>query len=291
MSTGVLWVNGQYLERSQPAVRGDDRGLLYGDGFFDTLRVHGGVPFRLAQHLERLGRSCKHFGIDVTLSLEDTREVLAELLARNDLTDAYARISVTRGGHTGQLGLPASWAPTVLIEVRPLVVPPIERYQQGLRLHVSSVRLDRSHPLAGHKSLNYMSFLLAREEARREGADEALLLDISGQVVEAATSNVFCVRSGDVHTPTLESGALPGITRRAVLELCRAERIPCGEVPLTLNEMVKSDEVFLTNSLVEIIPVAALQNHVFADPIPAPLTHTLQDLYHQLVQRETVGQC
>lgn len=287
VSDRFLWVNGQYADREEPALRADDRGLLYGDGFFDTLRVYGGVPFRLGQHLERLRRSCTHFGIQVALDEGHVCGVLGELLSRNGLTDAYFRTTVTRGVHTGEPGLPASEASTVVMEVRPLVTPPEELYRRGLRLRVSSVRLDPEHPLAGHKSLNYLSFLLARAEARREGADEALLLDVGGRVAEAATSNISCVRGGKLVTPTLSSGALPGITRQVVLELCQAAGIAQAERPLMLSELAKSDEVFLTNSLIEIMPVAALEQHHLAGPVPGPVTRRLQDLYRQLVGRET----
>jgi branched-chain amino acid aminotransferase len=219
-------VNGEYLERDRPALRADDRGLLYGDGFFETVRVYGGVAFRLAQHLNRLRRSCRHFSMACPLGEDDALRVVAELLSRNGLSDAYLRVTVTRGVHDGELGLPASSSPTVVMELRPLRVPPAGLYRRGVRLHVSSFRVDPGHPLAGHKSLNYLPFLAARDEACRLGADEALLLSVGGQVVEAATSNLFCVRNGEVHTPPLASGALPGITRQAVLELSQAEGVP-----------------------------------------------------------------
>jgi len=286
MDGSFLWVNGRYLERSQPALRADDRGLLYGDGFFDTLRLYGGVPFHLDRHLRRLARSCACFGIEVCLDEAEVRDILGELISRNGLVDASARITVTRGVHTGELGLPTSSTPTVVVQVRPLVTPTIEQYQQGLRLHVSSVRVDEGHPLAGHKSLNYMAFLAAREEARRQGVDEALVLDTGGRVAEAGTSNVFCVRGGQVQTPTLASGALPGITRETVLGICRSQDIPCAEVSLTLSDLAKSDEMFLTNSLVEIIPVAAVEKHPFTDPMPGPVTHALQGFFDELLQRE-----
>ena len=287
MAERVLWVNGRYVSGDEPAVRADDRGLLYGDGFFETVRLYGKEPFRLSEHLERLRRSCARFGISLGLTEEAVRGVLAELLFCTGLSKTSARITVTRGPHTGDLGLPASSAPTAIIEVRPLVLPPPQWYERGLRLHVSEFAVSPQHPLAGHKSLNYFIFLAARDAARRAGADEALLLDPTGQVVEAATSNIFCVRKGLLRTPPLDSGALPGVTRRAVLELCHAEGLPCREVPLPLKEVATSDEVFLTNSLVELLPVAAIEDHRMPAGAPGPVTSTLQRLYRQLVERET----
>jgi branched-chain amino acid aminotransferase len=287
MAERVLWVNGRYVSCDEPAVRADDRGLLYGDGFFETVRLYGKVPFRLCDHLERLRHSCAKFGITVDLAEEDVCRVLTELLCRNRLSEASARITVTRGAHTGDLGLPASSRATAIIEVRPLVLPPRQWYERGLRLHVSEFPVSPRHPLAGHKSLNYFIFLAARDAARRAGADEALLLDPAGQVVEAATSNIFSVRQGVVRTPPLDSGALPGITRQAILELCRAEGLPCQEVTLPLAEVTTSDEVFLTNSLVEVLPVASIDDHRLPADVPGPVTSALQRFYRQLVERET----
>jgi branched-chain amino acid aminotransferase len=287
MGAPILWVNGRYVSRDEPVVRADDRGLLYGDGFFDTVRLYRKVPFRLAQHLERLRRSCARFGIDVDLTEEAVCGVLTELLSRNGLSEASARITVTRGAHTGDLGLPASSCPTTIIEVRPLVPPPRQWYERGLRLHVSEFTVSAQHPLSGHKSLNYFLFRAARDAARRAGADEALVLDAAGQVVEAATSNIFCVRQGALRTPLLDSGALAGITRQAILDLCRAKGLACEEVALPLAEVVASDEVFLTNSLVEVLPVAAIDDHRLPTDVPGLVTTALQRLYRQLVERET----
>ena len=285
--TPVLWVNGEYVRREQPAVRADDRGLLYGDGFFDTLRVYSGVAFRLGPHLERLRRSCGRFGIDLRLTEAEAEEAIRELLGRGGLAEAAVRTTVTRGVHTGEIGLPPSSDPTIVIEARPLRTPPPDLYRRGCRLHVASFRLDPGHPLSGHKSLHYLPFLAAREEARRAGCDEALLLSTTGYLAEAATSNVFCVRQGRVLTPGLRAGALPGITRQTVIELCRQARIPCAEEDLTLTQAVKSDELFLTNSVMEIMPVCALQRHTVPGPVPGPLTGRLQDRYRKLVRKET----
>lgn len=285
--TPVLWVNGRYVAREEPALRADDRGLLYGDGFFDTLRVYSGAPFRLAAHLDRLRSSCERFGIDFGLSGAEAGGVIRELLERNHLDDAVVRTTVTRGVHTGVIGLPPSSEPTVIIEARPLGTPPEDLYRRGCTLHVASFRVDPAHPLSGHKSLHYLPYLAAREEARRAGCDEALLLSTTGYLAEAATSNLFCVREGWVLTPGLQSGALPGITRRVVIELCRRAHIPCAEEDLTLAQAVKSDELFLTNSVMEIMPVRALQKHTFPGAVPGPLTRRLQDLYRQLVREET----
>jgi len=287
MGAAVLWVNGQYVSRDEPAVRADDRGVLYGDGFFDTLRLYRRAPLRLSQHLERLRRSCHRFSITLDLAEGEVSDVLAELLSRSGLADASARITVTRGAHAGELGLPASSHPTVIVEVRPLVLPPRQWYEEGVRLHVAPFPVSAQHPLAGHKSLNYFLFLAARDAARRAGADEALLLDPGGHVVEAATSNVFCVRAGSLRTPPLEPGALPGVTRRAILHRCAAQGLACREVPLPLAEVAKSDEVFLTNSVAEVLPVAAIDDHRLPPAVPGPVTSTLQRLYRQLVERET----
>ena len=185
--------------------------------------------------------------------------------------------------------MPPSQRPTVVMEARPLVAPPEELHGRGLCLDVSAVRVDPEHPLAGHKSLNYVPFLWARAGARLHGADEALLLDARGQVVEAAASNAFCVRRGTVLTPPISSGALPGVTRQAVLEVCQSASIPHAERPITLGELAEADEVFLTNSLIEIVPVRAVGEHDLDEPVPGPLTCRLQGLYRELVERETAG--
>jgi branched-chain amino acid aminotransferase len=286
LAESIVWLNGRYLAADQPAVRVDDRGLLFGDGFFDTLRLYGGQPFRLGDHLQRLRESCAAFDIQFDLAEEDLRRVLAELSSRTGLVEAAARTTVTRGVHAGPLGLPNSTTPTVIVTLRPIALPEANTSSPGFRLHVASSRVDEEHPLASHKSLHYFLYLAAREEARRAGRDEALLLNTAGNVVEAAASNLFAVRDGRVLTPPLLSGALPGVTRQAVIEICAAEGIACSEEDLTLSQLVKSDELFLTNSLLEVMPVSGLRQHSFPGPVPGPVTRRLQDSYRQLVVRE-----
>ena len=273
----LVYLNGEFLPEDRASVSIFDRGLLYGDGLFETVRAYGGRLFRLDRHLERLADSARQIGLP---PIGDLSGPANELLARNSLADAYLRITVTRG--VG-LGLEATeTSPTVLIIARPLNLPPPETYARGYAVRIVPAEHARGAALPGLKSLCYLDKILARRRAREQGADEALLVNSAGALTEAAASNVFLVHNGRLVSPALDQGLLPGITRDAVIELARYVE----ETVVPAGLLRDAEECFLTNSIMEIMPVTRADDYLIGRGQPGPLTTQLRQAYAELVRRE-----
>jgi len=274
-------VNGQFVSVGSPGVAALDRGLLYGDGLFETIRAYDGVPFLFEAHIERLNRSAAELRICDGLDPSALRQDVEKLLARNGLRDAYLRITLTRGIHTGPLELQPAERPTTCVVARPLHLPPPERYDPGTRCVLASFRRSAESPLPRHKTLNYLENLLARTEARQRGADDAIFLNTRGEVAEATSSNIFLVLGGQLVTPSLEANILPGVTRAKVIELARDLGIEVLERQVWPYEFRGADEVFLTNSVAEILPVREVEGRTIGTGGPGPVTARLQTAYRE----------
>lgn len=243
------WIEGRIVPLRRPVLRSDDRALLYGLGVFETVRVYAGIPFDLEAHLARMRQTVRTLPIVAPdLSTRRVRRAIASLIRSNRIRgDAAVRITLT-GGPEGGRGL-------LLAHARPLLPDPDRLRARGIRLITAPWSRIPAGPLRGHKTLNYLEHFLARAHARRRHGDEALYLDPRGRVLEGSLSSVFAVRHGRVSTPPLESGILPGVTRGRVCRIVRALRIPLREEPMTLRDLLKADEVFITSSTNEVLPV------------------------------------
>ncbi len=281
------WVNGQLLRANEPALSVRDRGLLYGDGLFETLRAYDGVPFLLEEHLARLNASAGELRICDAVDAQAIAEGIAELLAHNELADAYIRITLTRGEHTGRLELEPAAEPTLIIVAQPLRPLPPSRYDPGSTAIVASVRQNAETPLPRHKTLNYLPNLLARTEARERGADEAILLNTRGEVAEAAASNIFLVLDGQLVTPSLDSNILPGITRAEVVALARAAGYNMCERSVAPAELSAAAELFLTNSVAELVPIREIAGRPVGRGRAGEVARHLLAAYRERVARYT----
>ena len=281
------FLNGDILDEASAAVSANDRGLLLGDGVFETLRAYGGTVFRLGAHLARLRDSAEFLRLPFGHSDEEIESAIAELLRRNDCPDAYVRVTVTRGTGAKGLRLDGDVTPTVLIQARTLQEYPPELYRHGVRLIVSKLSQNSGSPLPRHKTLSYLLYLLARQEAVDASAHGAILLNEKGQVTEEAAANLFLVRGGEIVTPPVHCGLLPGITRAAVVELAGAHGIPLHERSAAAGELFESDEVFLTNTLMEVLPVRSVDRRPVGTRTPGPVTERIRALYRQAVRDET----
>jgi branched-chain amino acid aminotransferase len=252
-----------------------DRGFLYGDSVFETVRTYGGEPFALVEHMARLSRSAARVGIAMPVSAADFGMELrvAVRAARN--TESYARAMLTRG--SGPVGLdPAlAGAPLRVVLVEPLVPLPAALYRDGIA--VVTVRTERAGDAAqGAKVGNYLASLLALKEARARGAHEAIILDAAGRVVEGTTSNVFIVRGqGELCTPPEQAGILAGITRAHLIELAAALGHPVHLGPLGPEDLASAAEVFISSSIREVVPVVKVDDHRIGDGHPGPVTRAL----------------
>ena len=280
-----VWVNGEVLRADAPALSARDRGLLYGDGLFETLRAYGGVPFLLDEHAARLNASAAALRMGAELDSAVLGDAIAGLLGLNELSDAYVRITLTRGPHAGRLELEPAREPTLVVVAQPLRPLPPSRYDPGSTAVVASIRQNADSPLPRHKTLNYLNNLLARTEAHDRGADEALLLNTRGEVAEAASSNLFLVLDGSLVTPSIEANILPGITRAEVLRLAGEAGKPTEERTVRPDELLAADEAFLTNSVAQIVPLRSIEGRPIGRGVPGEATRQLQATY-----RDRVGQ-
>ena len=283
--SGYVWLNGELLPRSEARVPIDDRGFLYGAACFETLRAYGGAIFRLDRHLDRLEAGLRAMGVEAPPRAE-LQAAIAATLEANALPEARVRLTVSAGSGGARPGLELGGAPLVLVTVQP-----VPEAQAPARALVARVTADRPLPFA--KTANYLGPLLALEEARRAGLDQALLLDLDGDVVEASTANVFAVLGGEggadlLVTPPLEAGALPGVTREAVLECARGLGIEAAERRLPLAELLAAREALLTNSIAGVQPLAEVRDgeRSYQFEAPGPVTRALIAAYREAVARE-----
>jgi len=255
----AVWLNGRIVRGESAVVSVFDRGARDGGGLFETLRVYAGKPFAWDRHMERLVLSAAELGFPVPPSPRRLREAVDEVLEACALTDAAVRITVTRGVAGGRPVRTGAW-----VEAEPLgsrlwpgarQLDPVDGGPLGGRAVLSLTPFTPGF-LGRHKTTSRLAWDLAREEARAAGADEALLVSPDGEVMEGAASNVFVVRSGgDLYTPPLSADILPGVTRATVLELCGPLGIIAHEAPIPLEMLRWASEVFLTNSVQEILPL------------------------------------
>ncbi len=275
-SNNYAYVNGRFVPEAEATVSIFDRGFLYGDGVFETMRVYDGQVFRLHEHLVRLFDALAHFKIESPLPAEELRTVCNVLVERNQVRNGFARVYATSGRN--QLG-----ATTVSQHGASLVATagPIEFESPQLRLIISSVRLDPA--LSRFKTANRLPYITARREAERAGASEAVLLNAAGRVAELSTSNLFVVKAGELFTPSATEGPLPGITRDVVLTLAGEMLLPTHEAMLGLQSLENADELFATNSLMEIVPVIQFKDRVLAK---GSVTERLENAYREFVRQE-----
>lgn len=282
----VVYLNGSLIPRSQATISVLDYGFLYGYGLFETMRAYGGQVFRLDSHLNRLASSAEILGLPVeTLELEGA---VMDTLRANQLGEARIRITISIGEGSMVPDPGTCDKPTVLILAQHYQPYPEAAYQKGFRAVVSSIRRNSQSPVPRLKSANFLESMLAKGEARAAGADDALFLNEKGLLAEASMSNIFLVTNGVLKTPGLDSGLLPGITREVVLELASGMGIRAIEQDTGLDELYQAEEAFLTNSMVEIMPLIEVDGKAIGSGRPGPLTERLMAAYKTLVM--TAGQ-
>lgn len=280
----IVYLNGSLIPRSQARISPLDYGFLYGFGLFETMRAYEGRVFRLDRHLNRLARSAEVLGLP--LPLTDLRSAVMATIQANQLGDARVRIAVSIG-EGGMVPDPSTCdQPTVLILAGHYQPYPEQVYEKGFRAIVSSIRRNSQSPLSRLKSANYLESMLARQEARAAGVDEALCLNEKGLLAEASMSNVFLVTNGTLSTPGPGSGILPGITREAILELASSLAISTLEDDIRLEELSQAQEAFLSNSLIEVMPLTEIDGKAVGSGRPGPFTRRLAAAYKKLVMTD-----
>jgi branched-chain amino acid aminotransferase len=278
-----VYIDGEYYPKSQAKISVYDHGLLYGDGVFEGIRAYNGVVFKLKEHIDRLYRSAQAIMLQIPVSKEEMIRIVLETLRRNQLKDAYIRLIVTRG--VGDLGLDPRKCrrPTIIVITDTIALHKGEAGEKGITAMITWVRRDpvdaTTHEI---KSLNYLNSILAKIEANINGVDEAILLDKNGYVCEGTGENIFIVKGGRIYTPPSSTGALPGITAEVVKELAKSLGYEVIEKNITPYELFTAEEVFLTGTAAEIIPVREINKRQIGDGKPGPITKRLMEEFAKL---------
>ena len=267
----VCWINQTIKPAHEATISVFDHGLLYGDGIFEGLRFYQGRTFMLEAHLQRLQASADAIGLELPYDLEQIAEAIEQLIDAYPSDTGYLRLVVTRG--IGNLGLDPQKCgrPSLFIIADQIAVMEVGEQEQGVSLHVAQTLRTPACCLDPRiKSLNYLNNILARIEANRAGMDEALMLNLEGNVSEGSVDNIFIVSDGELLTPPLQDGMLEGVTRAVIIDVARRGGIGCRETSLRVSDLRQAQECFLTGTGAELIPVNRIDDHVFA-PVASPL--------------------
>ena len=284
-----IYIDGKWYPKNEAKISVFDHGLLYGDGVFEGIRSYGCLIFKLKEHLDRLYESAHTLVLKIPMDPKKMTEIIIETLQRNKLRDAYIRVVVTRG--TGDLGLDPQKCKraTIIVIADKIVLYPERLYKEGL--DIITVPTVRNLPEAVNpalKSLNYLNNILAKIEATRSGCLEALMLNHQGYVAECTGDNVFMVKNDTVLTPPAYVGILRGITRATILDLAKKNKIPAEEKILTRHDLFNADEVFLTGTAAEVIPVVRIDGRTIGEGKPGLQTRFFIKALRDLTRKDGV---
>jgi branched-chain amino acid aminotransferase len=271
-----IWLDGQLLDKSEAKISVFDHGLLYGDGIFEGIRFYNGRVFRLVEHIERLFMSARAILLQMPWTEQEVSDIVCETIRANGLTDGYIRLVVTRG--SGGLGLNPYLCekPSMFCIAASIQLYPEEFYEKGLELITCSTRRPSHATLSPQvKSLNYLNNVMAKVECIKAGVMEGLMLNDAGTVAECTGDTVFIVKNGVIITPKISDGALDGITRGVMFDLCERFEIELIEDTLTRYDVYTADEVFLTGTAAEVIPVVKVDDRPIGDGSPGEVFKTL----------------
>jgi branched-chain amino acid aminotransferase len=287
MGKEKMWIDGKLVERKNARLSVFDHGTLYGDGVFEGIRVYNGKIFEPKAHISRLFDSAKAISLKIEFTRDQVEKAIIKTFKANGFKNCYIRLVVTRG--EGDLGL-SPWKcakSCTFVIANGKEIFDKTQYEVGVTAIVSSV--VRNHPKSispNIKSLNYLNNILARNEADKANAFEAIMLNHDGNVAEGTGDNIFIVKSGRIFTPTVNCSILIGVTRNVILKLCKKMDIPRVERPIKPQELYKADECFLTGSAAEIIPVRKIDHQIIGNGKPGEITRRLINAFHEYVKAQ-----
>ncbi len=280
----IVYVNGQFVPSSDTRISIYDGGLLHGAGLFETMRAEHGRVFRLDRHVERISRSAARLLAPLPEGTLPDATALGELLRRNELQSARVRLTVTAGSLRNSSEKESEL--TVIATAAPLSDYPAELYNQGVSVIVSNYRTSNTDPTAGHKTTSYLPRLLGLREAQQARCTEAIWFTTTKHMAEGCISNVFVVRNGAIRTPPLDTPVLPGIARAMVLEIAKSCSLNAEETPLGIDDLLDAQEVFLTNSIMQVMPVIRVEKRDIGGGRVGEVARQLLREYRKLVEKE-----
>jgi branched-chain amino acid aminotransferase len=286
------WVhlNGKLVPRSHASLSIYDHGFLYGDGAFEGIRVYSGNVFRLQQHIDRLYASARTLGISLGIDVSCFVDAVVQTVRANNVDSGYIRVSISRGVGLGLDPSHLNTEPTIVISTEQLRLYSKEMYAEGLTVITASTRVPPAVCIDPQvKSLGkYINNIAAKQEANRVGAGEALMLNMNGNVAEATGDNLFLVKGGALSTPPTSEGALPGITRGAVMDIAAKLGIVCRESVVTLYDVYNADETFLTGTAAEVIAMVKCDGRPIGSGRPGPVTARIISAFRELTTTDGI---
>ncbi|SCY45506.1 branched-chain-amino-acid transaminase [Desulfoluna spongiiphila] len=282
-----IYIDGNWVGKEDAKISVFDHGLLYGDGVFEGIRIYGGTIFRLKEHVRRLYDSARAILLTIPMEEEEMATLLCEAVAKNNKTDGYIRLVITRG--MGDLGINPATCSTasVIVIVDDISLYPEEHYTKGIKVITASTRRNSPDAVDPRiKSLNYLNNIMAKLEAQQAGCLEAILLNREGKVAECTGDNIFYLRDGVLFTPASDQGALKGITRDAVIEAAEGIGMETRATPTTQYDLYTADECFLTGTAAEMIPVTTIDGRSIGDGTPGLGTAKVREAFQALIQKE-----
>ncbi len=280
----IIYQNHRWVPLKSARISPLDRGFLYGDGVFETLRSYQGRVFKLEEHLQRLFQSARLISLRIPKPAKEIEAIIYKTLFKNRIEDGMIRLTCSRG--PGQIGLDPSFAlrPTFIVMAFPFIPPPESVYKKGVSIRIVSTRRNLSGAIPTEaKSSNFLNNILAKIEAKKEGADEAILLNDKGYLTEGTISNLFFLKKGNLFTPSLKSGILEGVTRNAVIDLAKSNQIRITEKLIKPAALHAADECFITSTGYEIMPATNLNGGEIGNGTPGPMTQKLITLFRESV--------
>lgn len=268
-----IYIDGDYYPRKDARISVFDHGFLYGDGVFEGIRAYDGCVFRLDEHVTRLYESAKSIDLQIPIATHEMKQAILNTLRKNELTNAYIRVVITRG--IGTLGLSPLTCPNPSVIIITDYLQPLFE-GKNVKAIVASTRRNATTALNPRiKSLNYLNNILARLEAIKADVDEAIMLNLNGTIAEGTGDNIFIIKHGEIVTPPATAGILMGITREAVINLARELKIPITEADITGHDLYNADEAFLTGTAAEIVPLIEVDRRLISDGNVGPITAQL----------------
>jgi branched-chain amino acid aminotransferase len=291
----IVYLNGALVPRSKAKISVFDHAFLYGYGLYETMRAYHGTIFLLERHIKRMLDAAATIRLADKLAGTDLSKACIDTLAANSLKDARIRLTVSNGEADA-----APWAggaagkPTIVVTARPYIPFSEKKYSEGFRVGIASVRRCRKSVEATLKSVSHLVSVMARMETAAYGMDEALLLNEDGHIAEGGGCNVFFVKSGALLTPPLDSGILPGVTREVVVKMASGIGINISEVNIRLEALERFDEAFVTNAMIEVMPVTAIREAngrmlTIGSGKPGTMTRRLMQAYRERVEMEVMS--
>lgn len=286
----MIYINGNFEKREEAKVSLFDKGFLYGDGVFEGIRIYNGNIFKCKEHIDRLYNSAKALNINIGMSKQQMTDALVESVRKNNMKNGYIRLIVTRGD--GDVGIDPNNVhsrPNVMIIVQNLIMFPPEHYETGINTITVATKRNIPDSLDPKiKSLNYLTNILAKMGSNVGEAHEALMLNSQGYVTEGTTDNIFIVKDEVIYTPPTYIGALEGITRQTIIDIAGKLNYTLKEEPFTSYDIYVADEVFLTGTAVEVIPVILVDGRQIGNGVPGEVYYHLTSEFRNLVDVEGV---